>query len=169
MGEAMALRDEDIGRIGDYVKPWLRSVVEDMIPRHEPAGVGAQLLERMVRVEEELKSQRLLMDERFGFMEHRFAAMDKRFEELLDHTNRRFEAVDKRFEAVDRRFEELLDHTNSRFEAVDKRFEESLEHTNTRFADLTAQMNARFTSLSWMIGVGFVVITSLTTLYALLA
>ena len=144
MREAMALRDEDIGRIGDYVKPWLRSVVEDMIPRHEPAGVGAQLLERMVRVEEELKSQRLLMDERFGFMEHRFAAMDNRFEELLDHTN-------------------------SRFEAVDKRFEESLEHTNTRFADLTAQMNARFTSLSWMIGVGFVVITSLTTLYALLA
>ncbi len=144
MGEAMALRDEDIGRIGDYVKPWLRSVVEDMIPRHEPAGVGAQLLERMVRVEEELKSQRQLMDERFGFMEHRFAAMDNRFEELLDHTN-------------------------SRFEAVEKRFEESLEHTNTRFADLTAQMNARFTSLSWMIGVGFVVITSLTTLYALLA
>ena len=169
MGEAMALRDEDIGRIGDYVKPWLRSVVEDMIPRHEPAGIGAQLLERMVRVEEELKSQRQLMDERFGFMEHRFAAMDNRFEELLDHTNSRFEAVDKRFEAVDRRFEEVLDHTNSRFEAVDKRFEESIEHTNTRFADLTAQMNARFTSLSWMIGVGFVVITSLTTLYALLA
>lgn len=151
MGEAMALRDEDIGRIGDYVKPWLRSVVEDMIPRHEPAGVGAQLLERMVRVEEELKSQRQLMDERFGFMEHRFAAMDNRFEELLDHTNSRFEAVDKRFEAID------------------KRFEESLKHTDTRFADLTAQMNARFTSLSWMIGVGFVVITSLTTLYALLA
>ena len=73
MGEAMALRDEDIGRIGDYVKPWLRSVVEDMIPRQEPGGVGAQLLERMVRVEEELKSQRQLMDERFGFMEHRFA------------------------------------------------------------------------------------------------
>ena len=144
MGEEMALRDEDIWRIGDYVKPWLRSVVEDMIPRHEPAVVGAQLLERMVRVEEELKAQRQLMNERFGFMEHRFAAMDNRFEELLDHTN-------------------------SRFEAVDKRFEESLEHTNTRFADLTAQMNARFTSLSWMIGVGFVVITSLTTLYAMLA
>ena len=30
-------------------------------------------------------------------------------------------------------------------------------------------MNARFTALSWMIGVGFVVTTSLTTLYALLA
>ena len=151
MGEAMALRDEDIGRIGDYVKPWLRSVVEDMIPRHEPGGVGAQLLERMVRVEEELNSQRQLMNERFGFMEHRFAAMDNRFEELLNHTNSRFEAVDKRFEAVD------------------KRFEESLQHTNMRFADLTAQMNARFTALNWMIGVGFVVITSLTTLYALLA
>ena len=151
MGEPMALRDEDIGRIGDYVKPWLRNLVDNVVPRVEPGGVGSQLLERMVRVEEELKAQRQLMDERFGFME------------------RRFEAVDKRFDAVDKRFEELLGHANSRFDEVGKRFDEHLEHTNIRFADLTGQMNARFTALTWMIGVGFVVITSLTTLYALLA
>ena len=144
MGEPMALRDEDIGRIGDYVKPWLRNLVDNVVPRVEPGGVGSQLLERMVRVEEELKAQRQLMDERFGFME-------------------------RRFEAVDKRFEELLGHANSRFDEVGKRFDELLEHTNIRFADLTGQMNARFTALTWMIGVGFVVITSLTTLYALLA
>ena len=56
------------------------------------------------RVEEELKAQRELMDERFGFMEQRFEAVDK-----------------------------------------------------------------RFNTLTWMIGVGFVVITSLTTVFALLA
>ena len=78
MGEPMALRDEDIGRIEDYVKPCLRGVVEDLIPGGEPAGVGVQLLERMVWVEEELKAQRQLMDERFGFMERRFEAVDKR-------------------------------------------------------------------------------------------
>ena len=97
------LRDEDVGRIGDYVKPWLRELVDRMVPRAETVGVGAALLERMVRVEEELRAQRELMDERFGFMEQRFEAVDK-----------------------------------------------------------------RFNTLTWMIGVGFVVITSLTTVFALL-
>ena len=72
MGEPMTLRDEDVGRIGEYVKPWLRQLVDDMLPRQEPGGAGPQLLERMVRVEEELKAQRTLMDERFGFVARRF-------------------------------------------------------------------------------------------------
>ena len=104
MAEPVMLRDEDVGRIGDYVKPWLRELVDGMVPLAEMVGVGAALLERMVRVEEELKAQRELMDERFGFMEQRFEAVDK-----------------------------------------------------------------RFNTLTWMIGVGFVVITSLTTVFALLA
>lgn len=58
----------------------------------------------MVRVEEELKTQRELMEVKF-------------------------DAVDRRFEAMDK----------------------------------------RFNTLTWMIGVGFVVITSLTTVFALLA
>lgn len=154
MGDPVMLRDEDVGRIGEYVKPWLRELVDQVVPRLEFAGVGPQLLERMVRVEEELKSQRELMDERFGFMKQRFEAVDRRFEaadqrfkDLISHMDRRFEAVDKRFEAEDKRFE-----------VVDKRFE-----------DLTDQMNRRFSTLTWMIGVGFVVITSLTTVFALLA
>ena len=27
MGEPMTLKDEDVGRIGEYVKPWLRELV----------------------------------------------------------------------------------------------------------------------------------------------
>lgn len=122
MAEPMTLRDEDVGRIGEYVKPWLRELVDETVHRQEPGGAGTQLLERMVRVEEELKAQRTLMDERFGF--------------------------------VARRFEDVLDYMNTRFEAVDKRFEDT---------------NARFKTLTWLIGVGFVVLTSLTTLFALLA
>ena len=129
----MTLRDEDVGRIGEYVKPWLRELVGEMVPRQELGGAGTQLLERMVRVEEELKVQRALMDERFGFMA-------RRFEDMFEYMNTRFDAVDKRFEAVDRRFGE------------------SNEHTDVRFKTLT-----------WMIGVGFVVVTSLTTLFALLS
>ena len=71
----------------------------------------------------------------------------------------------ERFEAVDQRFAESIAHSAERFEAVDKRFEESRAHSDKRFDDL----NARFTTLTWMIGVGFVVIASLTTVFALLA
>ena len=145
--ETMTLRDEDVGRIGEYVKPWLREVVGEMVPQPEIGGVGTQLLERMVRVEEELKAQRTLMDERFGFMERRFEGVDKRFV-----------AMDKRFVAVDKRFEDLIGQMNARFETVDRRFEESNAHTDSRFRTLT-----------WMIGVGFAVVTSLTTLFALLS
>ncbi len=122
MAEPVVLRDEDVGRIGDYVKPWLRELVDRMVPRVETAGVDTALLERMVRVEEELRAQRELMDERFGFMEQRFDAADRRFEDLIRHSDKRFDTVDKRFNALMR-----------------------------------------------MIGVGFVVVTSLTTVFALLA
>ena len=122
MAEPMTLRDEDVGRIGEYVKPWLRELVDEMVPRQELGGAGTQLLERMVRVEEELKAQRTLIDERFGF--------------------------------VARRFEDMFEYMNTRFEAVDKRFEDT---------------DVRFKTLTWMIGVGFVVVTSLTTLFSLLS
>ena len=181
MAEPVMLRDEDVGRIGDYVKPWLRELVDGMVPRAEMVGVGAALLERMVRVEEELKAQRELMDERFGFMEQRFEAVDRRFEavdkrfedgSLIAHLDKRFEAVDRRFEAVDKRFEDLIAHLDKRFEAVDtrfetvdKRFEDLIAHSDKRFE----QVDKRFNTLTWMIGVGFVVVTSLTTVFALLA
>ena len=112
MGEPMALRDEDIGRIEDFVKPWLRGVVEDLIPGGEPAGVGVQLLERMVRLEEELKAQRQLMDERFGFMERRFEAVDKRFEVMLGHTNTRSADL---IAQMNTRFADLTIQMNARF------------------------------------------------------
>ena len=184
MAEPMTLRDEDVGRIGEYVKPWLRGLVDEVVPRPEPAGGDTRLLERMVRVEEELKAQRTLMDERFGFMASRFEAIDKRFEDLIGQMDSRFEAVDRRsedligqmngrFETVDRRFEESIGHTNARFKELighmNARFEESHMHTNSRFTEFAGQMNARFRTQTWMIGVGFAVITSLTTLFALLS
>ena len=154
MGEPVMLKEEDVVRIGDYVKPWLRELVDHAVPRAETVDVPAALLERMVRVEEELKALRVLMDERFEFMERRFEAVDKRFEAV----DKRFEAVDKRFEDMNKRFGDLIGYLDKRFEAVDKRFE-----------DLIGATDKRFNTLTWMIGVGFVVVTSLTTVFALLA
>ena len=94
MAEPMTLRDEDVGRVGEHVKPWLRELVE----------------------------------------------------------------MNARFQAVDRRFEDLIGQMSARFETVDRRFEES-----------SRQANSHFKTLAWMIGAGFAVVTSLTTLFALLS
>ena len=71
-----------------------------------------QLLERIVRIEESLAHHIELT--RQGFSE-----MNRRFELLLDQTNKRFEQVDKRFEQIERRFEQV----EKRFDQVDRRFD----------------------------------------------
>jgi len=82
-----------------------------------------ELLERMVRIEEEIKSHRMLT------------------EALIHQMDKRFEQVDKRFEQVDKRFEQM----DKRFEQVDKRFEEMLHHVDRRFNLLTWIMGGGFT------------------------
>ena len=105
----MALAEQDIAFIKQHLGEWLAEVSLGK----PPAVYEIELRERMIRVEEELKHQRELMQQ--GFV-----MMDKRFEELQHQMDKRFDAVDKRFEAVDKRFEAM----DKRFEAMDKRFEE---------------------------------------------
>ncbi len=80
-----------------------------------------ELTIRLVRIEEELKHQRELIQMN------------------LDNSNKRFEAIDKRFEAIDKRFEAI----DKRFEAIDKRFE----------------------SMTRLMGLGFVVLATLITVF----
>ena len=149
MGDpSMTLANEDIQRIGEYVKPWLREVVTTVVPPPS-AQIPAQLLERMVRIEEELKAQRELMTERFEAVDKRFEAMDKRFE-----------AVDKRFEAMDARFADARDASDRRFEAVEKRF----EAMDRRFDDL--QKSIRTTQ--WLIGLVLIALTASVTVFGFL-
>jgi hypothetical protein len=74
----MALRDEDVQRIGEYVKPWLRGYVAELVPAG-PTPVQTQLLERMLHVEEELRLQRELIDERFETVDKRFDDAQRSF------------------------------------------------------------------------------------------
>lgn len=100
MGEPVVeLGDRELERIGQYVrghlKEWSREQDIDLRPAME-----FELMERMVRVEEGLKTQAELMRQGFEQMEKRFEQMDKRFEQ-----------VDKRFEdmqySIDKRFSVL--------------------------------------------------------------
>ncbi|WP_448384492.1 hypothetical protein [Desulfosoma sp.] len=143
--------------------------ISGFVSENERRARELSIMERVVRVEEELRALREIeatrfeaaerrfeslqreMNARFEAMDKRFEAMDKRFEALQREMNARFEAMDKRFEAVDKRFEAV----DKRFEAVDKRFEALQREMNARFE----AMDKRFVVLQWMIGLGFSLVT----------
>ncbi|MFW5744139.1 MAG: hypothetical protein ACOC2D_12760, partial [Spirochaetota bacterium] len=93
MSNAMELNERQFEQIGSYVREHLGTWIRDISPPVATVQLDPVYLERIVRVEEELKSQRELMKQGFE-------AMEKRFEQV----DRRFEQVDARFEQVDARF-----------------------------------------------------------------
>ncbi|MEJ5348230.1 MAG: hypothetical protein WHS46_06040 [Desulfosoma sp.] len=156
------------------VKDWIAQSVEHLfrekldellserltafVKENEQRARELSLMERVVRVEEELRALKEIQIVHFQASEKRFEAMDKRFESLQREMIARFEAVDKRFEAMDKRFESLQREMIARFEAVDKRF----EATDKRFEAMQRETNARFEAmdkrffqLQWTIGLGF--------------
>ena len=92
-----------------------------------------RLTERIVRVEEALKNQNILM-------EKRFEAIDRRFEDLIHYMEKRFEAIDRRFEAIDKRFE-----------AVDRRFEHMTKQAANYFGWTIGIMSTLFLALGSLI------------------
>ena len=94
--------------VAKAVESRLQQALEEYVERNELRFKELSLIERTVRVEEELRSLREMS-------EVRFEAIDKRFEALQREMNSRFEAVDKRFESLQREM-------NARFMAMDKRF-----------------------------------------------
>ena len=109
----MALAEQDIEFIKQHLGEWLTEVSLGK----PPAVYEIELRERMIRVEEELKHQRELMQQGF-------AMMDKRFEEMQHQMDKRFDAVDKLFEEMQQQMDKRFEAVDKRFEAMDKRFEE---------------------------------------------
>ena len=114
-------------------------VVEDFVRANEMRAKELSLLERIVRVEEELKALREMA-------QARFEAIDKRFE-----------AMDKRVEAMEKRFEALQREMDTGFEALQREMD-------TRFEVLEKRLNF----MQWFMGAGFTVITILVTLFRFL-
>jgi hypothetical protein len=79
----------------------LQKAIEEFVEKNEIRLKELSLVERVVKVEEELKALREISG--------------KNFESLVREMNARFEAVDKRFESLQREI-------NTRFEAMNKRF-----------------------------------------------
>ncbi|NIM18342.1 MAG: hypothetical protein GTO45_40700 [Candidatus Aminicenantes bacterium] len=127
-----------------FLETHLPKAMEDYVERNELRAKELALMERMIRVEEELKSLREMSEKRFEALQRE---LNTRFEAIND----RFKAVNDRFEAMDTRFEALQRELNTRFEAINDRF----EAVNDRFEAIDKRfeaMDKRFTMIQWMIG-----------------
>ena len=144
----MPLAKEDMDLIKAQFEAWLA----ELLPEQKPGVYDLELRTRMLKVEEELRHQRELMQQGFAMMDKRFESiqhnmdkrfesmqhnMDKRFESMQLHMNKRFDQVDKRFEQVDKHLEQV----DKRFEQVDKRFESIQETMDKRFDALTNRID----------------------------
>jgi len=112
------------------VKSRLQEAIEEYVAQNELRLKELSLIERTVRVEEELRSMREMSESKFEMLQRemnaRFDATEKRFESLQREMNARFEALQRemnaRFEAIEKHFESLQHEMNARFETMDKRF-----------------------------------------------
>lgn len=109
MGET-AVDQNQLDQIGEYVKSHMGQWLAEsrMTPPVEYRPQDRELLERMVRVEQQL----IFSNER---IENLVKTMDKRFEEMYQSTDKRFENMNQRFNQVDKRFEDMNQRFNQMF------------------------------------------------------
>jgi len=120
--------------------PELMQVIEELVAQavarfvaeHEQKARELSLMERVIRVEEELRALREIQTAQME-------AMEKRFETMERANQLRFESIEKRFEAIDKRIETLQREMDKRFEALQR----------------------RKTFLQWFMGVGFTLMSTL--------
>jgi DNA anti-recombination protein RmuC len=129
----MAMPKEEIeALVKEVVEKQVSAAVLEFVRKNEDRAKELALIERVVRVEEELKALREIESARFEaiqerfealqkVMDERFQAMAERLEALQREMDKRFEAVQARFEVVDARFEALQREMDKRFEALEKR------------------------------------------------
>ena len=87
------------------VEKLVREFLVEFVKENELKIRELSLMERIVRVEEELKALREIQIAQFE-------AIEKRFEALQREMDKRFEAMEVRFEAIDKRFEVIEKRLN---------------------------------------------------------
>ncbi len=187
----MELGERELEKIGEYVKSHLPQWMAETGMSGESGAAGAEkfsqaegksaaalhkreldILERIVRVEDELKNLREVMEERFGKMDERFIKIDERFETMQNQMNRRFEAqqnlieerfgkMDERFIKIDERFETMQNQMNRRFEAQQNLMEERFNAQRELMEERFEHIEKRTAFIQWGIGIGFTAIAVL--------
>ncbi len=139
----------------EYIKQLVYSILPEVLAQYkEEKGKDISLnplLERLIRLEEELKALRIEMNIRFEAI---IKEMNTRFEAIIQEMNIRFEAQKKESDA---RFEAI----NSRFEAVLAEQRALRQEMNARFEALEKRLNF----LQWLITIGFSFLIGLMTFF----
>ena len=124
----------------EYIKQLVYSILPEVLAQYkEEKGKDISLnplLERLIRLEEELKALRI--------------EMNIRFEAQRKESDARFEAINSRFEAVLAEQRALREEMNARFEALNARFE---------------ALKKRLNFLQWLITIGFSFLIGLMTFF----
>ncbi len=156
MKDNVLKKEEFIG----IIKSLVAEQVEAYVREHEIKAKEFSLLERIIRVEEELKAQREIIASLQREMGARFEAIEKRFETMNKAMEKRFEtmnkAMEKRFETMNKAMEKRFEAVEKRFEAVEKRF----ETVDKRFESV----EKRLSFLQWFMAGGFTFISVLITI-----
>ncbi|MEM3658530.1 MAG: hypothetical protein QXQ66_09000, partial [Candidatus Hadarchaeum sp.] len=133
----VTIPEEELRRkVTEIISENIGKFIAEYVNEHEIKLKELSLIERIVRVEEELKHLKILEQERH--------------ESLIREMNARFEAINARFEAVQK-------DMNSRFEAIQNEMSTRFEAMNARFESLEKRLN--FTQ--WLITAGIALISLL--------
>ena len=96
MSIRMEFTKEQLEQIGSYIESnFDRFGAKSNVIQLRPYDI--QLIERMTRIEEELKTQRELFLKQNETMQFGFNQMDKRFESMQKQMDARFDDVNKKF------------------------------------------------------------------------
>ena len=107
MSAVMEFTKEQLEQIGSYIESnFDRFGAKSNVVQLRPYDI--QLIERMTRIEKELRSQREILLKQNETMQFGFTQMDKRFESMQKQMDERFAAVDKRFDDVNKRFSMMM-------------------------------------------------------------
>lgn len=128
----------------------VKEIIENFVRQNEQRAKELSLIERIIRVEEELKALREIENARFEAAEKRFEAIQNEMRVYHEATERRFEAIQNEMrvyhETTERRFEALQNEMRVYHETIEKRFQ----------------------FLQWFIGTGFTFISILIAIFGLI-
>jgi len=152
----------------EALKRYVRVVVESFSEKSDVKELGYETKEGFKLISKDL----LIISDRLMELKKDISEVreetKKEISEIREDIRLLIEMMNKRFEEqreyTDKRFEELLHYSDKRFEDINKRFEDinkRFEDVNKRFEDMNRSLNL----LTWMVGIGFTVITVLIAVF----
>ena len=115
----MAMPKEEIeALVKEVVEKQVSAAVLEFVRKNEDRAKELALIERVVRVEEELRALREIESARFEAIQERFEALQKVMDERFQAMGERLEALQRE---MDTRFVALQREMDKRFEALGKR------------------------------------------------